>query len=149
MAILEYLAEKYPRKGWWPKNRADRALARAYANEMHSSFMGLRQNCPMNCFARPLAVIPEPAKPDVERIREIWRDCLSKKKAGGFLFGAFTIADAMYAPVVIRLATYGFSVEPPLKAYMERILALPAMREWLAQAALETERIAAYEIGPS
>ena len=145
IAILEYLAEKYPKKALWPANRTDRALARAYASEMHAGFMGLRMNCPMNCFAKPFKAVPQAAMSDIARIGEIWHSCLKAKKPGGFLFGRFTIADAMFAPVVIRLKTYGVPMDKTLSTYMDRVLALPAMRKWFAEAALEKERIADYE----
>jgi glutathione S-transferase len=146
LAILEYLAEKYPNKSWWPKTAKERALARSFAHEMHGGFMGLRSKCPMNCFARPLKSIPDEAKEDVRRIMDIWRSCLSKKKAGGYLFGLFGIVDVMFLPVAVRFTTYGFPMEPALASYAKSLLALPEVRAWTADAAKEKERIEAYEL---
>jgi glutathione S-transferase len=114
---------------------------------MHAGFSALRARLPMNCRRR---IDPGPldgaVTADVERIREIWRDC---RKAfpgiGPFLFGGFTIADAMYAPVVLRFETYGIRVGPLEREYMDAVLALPAMREWVDAARRETEVIEAFE----
>lgn len=146
MAILEYLAERTPRHRWYPAARAERALARAVSNEMHAGFQALRSSCPMNCFAKAMKRVPEEALKDIRRIEFIWESLLVGRKPGGFLFGAFGIADAMYAPVAVRLKTYGIPVRGRSAAYMERFLKLPAMREWFEAAAQETERIADYEV---
>ena len=146
MAIFEYLAEKFPAKKMWPANRADRALARSYSNEMHAGFTGLRTTCPMNCFAKPMKAVPIEARQDVERILDIWRSCLSKRRKGGFLFGAFSLADAMYTPVAVRLSTYDFPIDPASQLYIQRLLGLPSVRQWFSEAAAETTRIEAYEV---
>ena len=132
LAILEYLAEKYP---LWPSDRGERAKARAVAAEMHSGFGKLREHMSMNTRKSypGKGRTPEVMK-DIERIDAIWSEA-----KGPFLFGAFTAADAMYAPVVLRFRTYG--VEPRNRKYMQAILELPAMREWIEAAEREPESI--------
>jgi glutathione S-transferase len=132
LAILEYLAEKFPAAGLWPKHSAARALARAVATEMHGGFIPLRRLLPMNMW-RP--VIKRELTPDaaanVKRIEEMWTDCRTRYGQNGpFLFGAFGAADAMYAPVVARLHTYAVDVSAVTRTYMNAVMALPAWREW-------------------
>jgi glutathione S-transferase len=139
LAILEYLAEKYPRARLWPADPAPRALARAIAAEMHAGFAPLRQHLPMNMW-RP--VMPRELNPDVKanvrRIEEMWIDCRTRYGAGGaFLFGPFGAADAMYAPVVSRLHTYAVEVGEAARVYMDAVMALPAWGEWHAAALTE------------
>jgi glutathione S-transferase len=139
LAILEYLADKFPDRGLWPSDAKARAHARAVANEMHAGFLALRRHLPMNLW-RPVMkrdLTPEAAA-NVQRIDAMWSDCRARFGRGGpFLFGAFTAADAMYAPVVSRLATYAVDVGVTSRAYMEAIVALPAWREWKAAALKE------------
>lgn len=147
LAIAEYLAEVFPGKNWWPADRAARAVARSISAEMHSGFTNLRTNMPMNV-RRSLPGVghSEAVDAEVARISAIWRDCRAKYGAGGpFLFGAFTNADAMYAPVVTRFKTYGVALDPVAQAYADAILAHPAMREWYISAAGEPWVIAKYE----
>jgi glutathione S-transferase len=132
LAILEYLAEKFPHTGLWPTDAAARAHARAIANEMHAGFLALRRLLPMNMW-RP--VIKRDLTPDaaanVQRIEAIWSDCRARfGKSGPFLFDRFGAADAMYAPVVARLHTYDVAVGTGSRAYMDAVMALPAWREW-------------------
>lgn len=130
LAICEYLAELHP--GLWPEDRAARAVARAAAAEMHSGFPALRNACSMDV-ARitPMADIPPEVTAEVERIRALWNECRARFGAQGpFLFGRFTVADAMYAPVVSRFTTFAVPVDAVSKTYMDAIWALPAMREW-------------------
>lgn len=139
LAILEYLAEKFPAVGLWPQDSAARAHARSIANEMHGGFLPLRRLLPMNMW-RP--VIKRELTPDaaanVKRVETMWADCRARFAQGGaFLFGRFGAADAMYAPVVARLHTYGVDVDAGTRAYMEAIMALPAWREWHAAALKE------------
>jgi glutathione S-transferase len=139
LAILEYLAERFPAKGVWPADSQARAHARAISSEMHAGFVPLRKHCPMN-FWRP--VKPRPANPDVEanvrRIDAMWSDCRARfGKGGPFLFGTFTAADAMYAPIVSRFVTYAIEVSAPSRAYMDAMTALPAWAEWTAAALKE------------
>jgi len=140
LAIAEYLAEAFPRKNLWPADRAARARARSISAEMHSGFTELRKNWPLK-FSR-IGLKHEPpagVARDIERIAAIWTETRRDFGAGGpFLFGGFSIADAMYAPVVSRFMTYG-PVELPAAAaaYRETIAALPALKEWGAGAARE------------
>ena len=148
LAIIEYLAEIFPEHDVWPRDRAARALARALSNEMHAGFMGLRGACPMN-LRRSFAFKDRgaAAAKDVTRIIEAWRDARGRYGAGGpFLFGAFSAADAMFAPVVTRLDGYSWPVEGDIRAYMDEILALPAFRAWKAGADAETQIVDADEV---
>jgi glutathione S-transferase len=132
LAILEYLAEKFPAAGLWPKHTAARAHARAISSEMHSGFMPLRRHLPMNV-ARPVKkrALDDAAAADAARIDAIWSECRLRFGAGGaFLFGAFGAADAMYAPVVWRFHTYAVDVSPASRAYIDAVIALPASIEW-------------------
>ena len=139
LAILEYLAEKYPQAGLWPADPAARAHARSIAAEMHAGFTPLRRHYPMNV-RRP--VKPREATEEVtahiQRIDRMWTDCRGRFGAAGpFLFGAFGAADAMYAPVVSRFHTYAVAVGPVARAYMTAVMALPAWAEWSAAARQE------------
>lgn len=132
LAILEYLAEKFPKAGLWPAPEQARAHARAAAAEMHSGFLPLRRHLPMNV-RRPVKPRPldDGAKADVARIEAIWNESRAQFGAeGAFLYGRFSAADAMYAPVVWRFHTYAVEVSAPARAYMDAVLALPASREW-------------------
>jgi len=132
LAILEYLNDAFPQARLWPQEAKARAHARVVANEMHAGFLPLRRACPMNLW-RPVtapALAPD-VQANVKRIDEMWSDCRDRFGAGGpFLFGAFTAADAMYAPVVSRFRTYGIAVSPASRGYMAAIQALPAWRAW-------------------
>jgi glutathione S-transferase len=140
LAICEYLAEAFPKAGLWPKDKAARARARAVANEMHGGFADLRRYLPMDVNRR----IDEPAraaavKGEIDRIAEIWSQCRRKfGKGGPFLFGKFSIADGMYAPVVTRFVTYGVKLPPVAAAYVRTMINLPAMQEWIAAADKES-----------
>ena len=134
LAILEYLAEKFPAAGLWPKDVAARAHARVVANEMHAGFQALRNHLPMNV-ARIVIKrdLPPPVVANVKRIEALWADCRARfGKAGPFLFGSFGNADAMYAPVVSRFHTYAVDVKPETRAYMNAVMALPAWQQWVA-----------------
>jgi glutathione S-transferase len=148
LAILEYLAEKWPQARLWPSDPAARAQARAIAAEMHAGFVPLRRELPMN-FWRPVksrALTPE-AQANVRRIDGMWTDCRNRFGVGGsFLFGAFGAADAMYAPVVSRFATYGVEVSPGARNYMDAVMALPAWAEWRAAALKEPWVLAEDEV---
>jgi len=139
LAILEYLAERFPAAGLWPADAAARAHARAIAAEMHAGFVPLRRQCPMN-FWRPVLrrELTAEAAANVARIDAMWSDCRTRFGAGGpFLFGASSAADAMYAPVVSRFHTYGVEVGAAARAYMEAVMALSAWAEWQAAAVRE------------
>jgi glutathione S-transferase len=140
LAILEYLAEKFPAVGLWPADAAARAHARAIAAEMHAGFVPLRRHLPMN-MSRPVQPrdLPPEVRSNVLRIEALWADCRTRFGRGGpFLFGAFGAADAMYAPVVSRFHTYGVEVAMDgSRAYMTAVMALPAWGEWHAAAVKE------------
>src|ERR1700689_4149502 len=130
LAILEYLAEKFPAAALWPKDESARAHARAIAAEMHAGFVPLRRLLPMNVW-RPVKprTLDDGSKTDAARIDAIWRDCRARYgTAGPFLFGAFGAADAMYAPVVWRFHTYAVEVSDAARAYMNAMMALPAWK---------------------
>ena len=130
LAILEYLAEKFPDAGLWPADQADRAKARCISNEMHGGFMSLRAECPMNMRRKDEAMnVSDGVHKDVRRIVDIWRDCL-EKSGGPFLFGEFCNADAMFAPVVNRIAKYQLSDDPVVKRYSSAMTDLSAWQEW-------------------
>jgi len=147
LAIIEYIAERYPEKKLWPDDAAARAHARSVCAEMHSGFVALRSECGMNLHRpiRPVTLSAD-AKANVARIEEIWRECRARYGAKGpFLFGRFGAADAMYAPVVHRFRTYAIDVAPDTKAYMETMMALAAFQEWTREGLAETLRIAKFE----
>ena len=141
LAICETIAERHPTAGLWPDDAEARGLARSYAAEMHSGFLALREAISMD-FARTL---PTPALDDtvqgqIGRIQAAWHLALSRYGTeGGFLFGRFSIADCMYAPVVSRFQTYAIPMSDEIKDYAARVMALPAMQEWLAGAEREIE----------
>lgn len=147
LAILEYLAEKFPKKNLWPKDSSARTWARSISNEMHGGFTALRTHCNMNCVKLIKGfMVPDGALKDAARVEAIWNTTRKKfAKKGPFLFGSFTNADAMYAPVVTRFKTYGLPANTVSRAYMEVILELPAMKEWIHAAKQETEIIPDYE----
>jgi len=139
LAILEYLAEVFPEIHLWPKDRGARAMARSVSAEMHSGFVEVRSQWGMN-LRKPKAHKPltEAGQKQAQRIEQLWRDCRNTFGQGGpFLFGGFSAADAMYAPVASRFDTYGGPLAPDTRAYVDAILALPAMQQWYAEAALE------------
>jgi len=148
LAIMEYLAELFPEKHLWPKAVSARAIARAVANEMHAGFGALRNACPMN-LRRPRKPVPmsEQVLKDVARIEQIWRDCRTNfGKGGKFLFGRFSIADAMYAPVVSRFDTYAIPVADDTRAYMDTIMHTAAFTAWREAALKETWIVHADEV---
>ena len=147
LAIVEYVAEKYPDKAIWPKTKAARAHARSLSSEMHAGFQALRQHCPTN-FRRPVRKIEltEAVEADVARIEEAWAHARrTYGKAGPFLFGRFSAADAMFAPVVNRLHVYDVKVKKATRDYMNAVMALPAWKAWINDAEAEEWRIEKYE----
>ena len=141
LAIAEYLNEVKPKAGLLPEDRAARARCRSVCGEMHSGFSALRSALPMNLKAHfPNFKVWSRAKADIDRITEIWRDCL-KTYGGPFLFGKRSIADAMYAPVCTRFVTYDVKLDKECAAYCKSIMALPEVKEWIAAAKLEPEDI--------
>ncbi len=147
LAIIEYLAERFPDLAIWPRAHSARAHARALSSEMHAGFTALRQHCPTQ-FLRPVRKIALPAEveSDVARIEDAWTQTRVRFGADGpFLFGAFTAADAMFAPVVNRLHIYDIATSPATRAYMDAIMALPAWKAWIAGAEGEPWRIESYD----
>jgi glutathione S-transferase len=140
LAIIEYLAERFPQSLLWPEDRARRAHARSISAEMHSGFAALRNECGMNLH-RPVRAIElsADARANVARIQQLWIECRARYgKDGRFLFGAFGGADAMFAPVVHRFRTYAIEVEPDARDYMETMMSLPAFQEWTKAGLAET-----------
>ena len=138
LAICEYVAELSPEAGLWPSDRAARARARAAAAEMHSSFVALRRHMPQDLMARHTDGTghdPE-ALADAARVQALWRELLAVS-GGPFLFGGFTIADAMFAPVVGRFVSYGVTVDADVRAYADAVWALPTFAQWRELAAGE------------
>lgn len=146
LAIAEYLAEIAPPAHLLPADQATRAHCRAICGEMHSGFYNLRSALPMNLKARHQSFkIFSGARPDVERIKAIWTECLDRY-GGPYLFGELTMADAMYAPVCTRFHTYSVALPPALAAYCAHILDWPLMREWTEGATAEPEEIEELEV---
>ena len=168
LAVCEYLAERFPAARLWPTDVAARAMARSVSAEMHAGFTALRAELPMNIRAYRTVQTSVRANADIDRIVAVWASCLglpgpdrtdigagSRTGAGadaggddgGWLFGRFSIADAMYAPVVLRFRTYRIDVPPVAAAYMARVLADPALQAWIGAALKETAVIEADEAG--
>ena len=147
LAIIEYAAERFPQAGIWPEERDARALARSISAEMHSGFVPLRKLCTMNVRRHyPGFDIPADVRKDVDRIDQIWNEARARYGRGGpFLFGRWSGADAMYAPVVTRFETYDVKVSKASRDYMDAVLALPAMQEWYEGAKAETWVLPQYE----
>jgi glutathione S-transferase len=141
LAICETLAERHPEAKLWPSDANVRAQARSYAAEMHSGFPDLRDQLPMD-FARkvPTPDLRGATKEQITRVQESWESALAKFGSnGGFLFGGFSVADCMYGPVVSRFATYGIEMPDATRRYVERVMALPAMKDWGAASKAEVE----------
>lgn len=153
LAILEYLAERFPAARGWPDAAAARAHARAISAEMHAGFRNLRQALPMNCRrVVPARDWPAEVQADIDRVAAIWTGCREAQdaepqsvKAGAFLFGDFGVADAMFAPVAFRFRTYSVALPPKARAYCDALLALPEMQSWLSGAVAEAETMPKYD----
>jgi len=148
LAIGEFLDETYPKARLWPRDPAQRAHARSISAEMHSGFPDLRRTMPMNMRSSfPGHEIAAEAHADINRITAIWRDCRMRYGSeGDFLFGAFTIADAMFAPVVSRFKTYGVSLNDTIRNYADAIWNLPELQQWYEAARNEPWIIPAFEL---
>ena len=149
LAIIEYAAERFPEARLWPQDAATRAHARSVSAEMHSGFAALRNECGMNLH-RPVGAkaLSDQARADVARIQESWAECRSRYgKRGPYLFGDFSGADAMYAPVVHRFRTYAIDVTPEVQDYMATMMALPAFQEWTRAGLAESLVIEKFEVG--
>ena len=149
LAICETVAERWPEKQLWPVDADTRAYARSISAEMHSGFQMLRDCMPMNCRAMGRKVpLPDELAHDIDRVIAIWTHCHNHySQDNGWLFGDFSIADAMFAPVVLRLRTYGINLPESAGFYPHRVLESEAMQEWLAAAECEIEVIDADEKG--
>ncbi len=149
LAIAETIAERWPDKHLWPADDKARAHARAVSAEMHAGFQALREAMPMNCRAMGRKVsLPNELTADIDRVIEIWADCQQRYASGGrWLFGEFSIADAMYAPVVLRFRTYGINLPDSASSFPERLLESSAIQEWLLESESETEVIDTEEVG--
>ncbi len=150
LAICEYLADKFPGMALWPKDLSARAVARSVSAEMHSGFAALRNHCP---FKLKETFEPKPLPPevqaDVDRIVALWSDCRRRYGQGGpFLFGAFSIADAMYAPVVSRFRTYGVKPGGEAGTWMDAVWALPEVQRWGEAARAESFHMKRYDPVP-
>ncbi len=141
LAIAEYLNEIRPGAGLLPADRAARSRCRSICGEVHSGFHNLRSALPMNLKARhPAFKVFSGARPDIERVRGIWSECLGES-GGPFLFGTPTMADAMFAPVCTRFRTYSVALDPPLSAYCETVFDWVPVREWTEAAMAEPDEI--------
>jgi glutathione S-transferase len=149
LAICETVAERWPEKSLWPADADERAHARSISAEMHAGFPWLRECMPMNCRAMGRKVpIPDELGQDIDRIIAIWSECHKHYgDRGGWLFGEFSVPDAMYAPVVLRLRTYGINLPESAGYYPHRLLESKAMQAWLAAAECEVEVIEREEKG--
>lgn len=146
VAIIEYLHEKFPGKRVWPEDMQQRARARSLVAEMHAGFGALRNACPMNLSARLQHIGPKiwasnpGLRANVERIEVMWLEALAAS-GGPFLFGAFSAADAMYAPICTRLLTYGLPMQPHVREYALRVVAAPGVAAWIDAAYAEDDFI--------
>lgn len=150
LAIVEYVRSNYHTRPGWPSAAALRALAWSTVSEMHSGFLALREELPMNVRGRNpghAERISSEARADVERVRRIWNECL-ERSGGPFLFGDISIADVFYSPVALRFLTYGIDPGERGARWTERLLGLDALRQWIAEAEAETETLPRYDDPP-
>ena len=145
MAIIEYASEQFPQAVSWPDERKKRARARSFCAEMHSGFLALRDELPQNLRARnPLdpESLSGACRRQIERIDRIWSECRSENRASGeWLFGNFTIADVMFAPVALRFITYAIPVSPGAQEFIDAVTGMGSIRQWVADAREEAESI--------
>jgi glutathione S-transferase len=148
LAICEYLAEQFPQINAWPADTGARAWARAISAEMHSGFPAMRQTLPMNCRIRLQSFpLTDEVQADVDRVRQIWCECRQRFAGQGpWLFGAFSIADAMFAPVALRFDSYGVQLDEACAAYRDQVLAMPAIQEWMESGRQEYEVVERAEV---
>jgi glutathione S-transferase len=149
LAIMEYLADMFPEKNIWPAAVGARAHARAISSEMHAGFVPLRTHCPMSAAVRFVArPLPADVQANVARITAVWNEARARfadNAAGPFLYGDFSAADAMYAPVVSRFWTYSVTLDPVSQAYVDAMRAHPAYQAWIKDAAAEPWALAQNE----
>ncbi|MEZ8012326.1 MULTISPECIES: glutathione S-transferase family protein [Vibrio] len=148
LAILEYVNEAYLDGAAWPKSVKERAHARAISAEMHSGFFAVRNEMPMNCRAQRKLALSEEALKDIARIDAIWSTQMEQYPEG-WLFGEWSIADAMFAPLALRVETYGIQLSEKASQYQQRVLNSPSVQKWLAEANLETDVVEEDEAGES
>ena len=148
LAICEYLSEKYLSGRAFPKDLIERARCRSYCSEMHSGFIAIRSQLPMNCRANRRLDLSVDARLECGRIDKLWTDARQHAAGRGeYLFGAFSVADCMYVPVAMRFHSYGVEVSAASQIYIESLLKNPAIKQWRAEAEAETEILADYELG--
>jgi len=149
LAIAETVAEQWPEKQLWPSDSAAKAHARCISAEMHAGFPTLREAMPMNCRAMGRKVsLPDALVADIDRVLDIWSDCHRRYQSqGNWLFGRFSVADAMFAPVVLRFRSYGINLPDAASAYPRRMLESESIQRWLAAAESEIEVITREETG--
>lgn len=146
LSIIEYLAELFPGAGFWPEDPEARAFARSVSAEMHSGFGALRSEMPMNIGAsKPGHAHSETAETNIQRVMQIWRDCLHAFGGGPFLFGPASAADIMFAPVVTRFETYGIQMDDICRTYAHNVMTWPPVEEWCEAAKAEPWIIEKYE----
>ncbi|MEZ9107803.1 glutathione S-transferase family protein [Vibrio cyclitrophicus] len=146
LAILEYVNDAHLNGAAWPNSVADRAHARAISAEMHSGFFAVRNEMPMNCRAKRKLVLSEDALKDIARIDAIW-SAQMEQYPEEWLFGEWSIADAMFAPVALRVETYGIQLSEKASQYQQRVLNSPSIQKWLTEASLETDVVEEDEAG--
>jgi len=149
LAICEYVAEQFPAAELWPAGSADRAHARSICAEMHSGFTAIRNAMPFNCRAvgRHVPITPD-VRSEIDRLQALWQECRTGYGKGGpWLFGQFTIADAMYAPVALRFITYGVTLKGAAQTYVETVQGDLPVKEWIVSAESETEVMEDNEVG--
>lgn len=148
LAILEYLGDKVGRDRFWPKPDGARGMARSMVAEMHTSYLSLRRNCPVNIRGRIAVDLSDETKADIVRILGLWAEARARFGTGGpFLFGTFCAADIFYAPVVSRFITYGIGVPGFAEAYMQAMWEHAWMQEWVEAASAEEWTISQFEVG--
>ena len=148
LSICEYISENYLSGKGWPEDRESRAMARSISAEMHSGFEGVRSQLPINCRAlRKNYPMSEQTQNEIKRIQSIWTQCFSMNKEGNWLFGEFSIADAMYAPVVSRFHTYQIELDETASKYSSFVMSNPNIKEWFATSSQEGETIDIAEVG--
>ena len=147
LAIMEYLADKYPQNNNWPEHPEARAVARSVSAEMHSSFQAIRNALPMNCrkIFKNFPISPSVQK-DIDRIQAVWAYCRNYATDGNWLFGDFSIADAMYIPIVLRFRGYDVALNKDAQAYCDHVLANPHIKDWIAAGEAEPEIIPEDEV---
>ncbi len=147
LAIAEYVQELFPSLAMWPTDHNAKAIARSISCEMHSGFSAIRKHMSMNCKKSfPGKGLNDETKPEIARVQQIWRECRIKYgKNGSMLFGDFSIADAMFAPMALRFNTYQVDLDEACKNYVAAILELPELKEWISAVCLETEVLPQFE----